>query len=357
MITIFIGSISGGGAERVACNLANYIVEKNEKVCLLTMSETQNSYGLQKDISNVVLLRESERKNKFIDNFKRYVRLREYIKHNSTNRYIVFLPVTTCLLLHFANSIKGEIIASERNDPKRYSKIQQKLLQHYAKRADKWVFQTEEASEWYGNLTKEKILIPNAINPEFVQNVKRINNLKREKIILAAGRLNKQKNYYMMLDAFEKVSEKYPEYKLQIYGKGPLESELKKYLETKLCKNQIEFCGYVNNMPEQLEKAEIYVLTSDYEGMPNSLIEAMAIGLPCISTDCPCGGPRFLIKNYQNGILVPVADTKSFSSAIIEVIENGELREKLGNNAKKIIYELDPEKIYAKWAEYIYKKV
>ena len=141
-ITIFIGGISGGGAERVACNLANY---KGNTVCLLTMSETANSYGLHDSIKVKTLLRECERSNKVIDNIKRYVRLKEYIKKYSDNTYIVFLPVTICLLLHFSGLINGSIIASERNDPNQYSKIQRLLLKYYAIRADKWVFQTEEA--------------------------------------------------------------------------------------------------------------------------------------------------------------------------------------------------------------------
>ena len=104
-ITIFIGGISGGGAERVACNLANYLRKRGYKVSLLTMSETRNSYDLHKSIKVESLLKEDERINKVADNTKRYIRLKKYIKENSGNTFIVFLPITICLLLHFSKCI------------------------------------------------------------------------------------------------------------------------------------------------------------------------------------------------------------------------------------------------------------
>ena len=190
-------------------------------------------------------------------------------------------------------------------------------------------------------------VIPNAINPDFIFNEEGAGSKK--KVLLAAGRLNEQKNYKLLIDAFDIVSRRYPEYILKIFGKGPLENELKQYAESKKCSQHIRFCGYVDNMPEQLKQAQIYILSSNYEGMPNALMEAMAMGLPCISTNCPCGGPGFLIKDHENGLLVPVNDVIGMSDAIIELIENVELRSTLGINAKRIVKILDPTIIYEEW--------
>ena len=114
-ITIFIGGLSGGGAERVACNLSNYLFNKQHEVDIITMSETPNIYGLQKEVKQYILLKNSERNNKIAENYKRYKRLKKYIMDHRDNTYIVFLPITICLLLHFSKFIKGNIIASERN--------------------------------------------------------------------------------------------------------------------------------------------------------------------------------------------------------------------------------------------------
>ncbi|WP_278462972.1 glycosyltransferase family 4 protein [Thomasclavelia spiroformis] len=350
-ITVFIGGISGGGAERVACNLANYLVDKGNEVKLLTMSDTPNSYGLKTSVERNNLLKENERSNKVFENLRRYFRLKKYIKQHPNDIYIVFLPVTICLLLHFSKKINGPIIATERNDPKKYSKIQQVLLQYYANKADKWIFQTEEASEWYSRKVRQSVVIPNAINPDFLVDIETPKKL--DNVIVAVGRLNKQKNYKLLIDSFDVVVKSHPDYKLKIYGKGPLEQELREYANGKKCAQKIEFCGYVNNMKERLVEAKIYVISSDYEGMPNALMEAMAVGLPCISTDCPCGGPRFLIKDHENGILVPVNDINKMSLAINELIENEELRKQFSIRAREIKEMLSPDKIYQQWESVI----
>lgn len=351
-ITIFIGGISGGGAERVACNLANYLQDRGNTVCLLTMSETANSYGLHDNIKVKTLLRECERSNKVIDNIKRYVRLKKYVKKYSDNTYIVFLPVTICMLLHFSGLISGSIIASERNDPNQYSKIQRLLLKHYAKRADKWVFQTEDAKNWYNNIVNEVKIIPNAINQEFIT----LRLHKRQEdvyTIMAAGRLNKQKNFKLLIDAFDKISTTHTNYILKILGKGPLEEELRLYAQSKSSCERIQFCGYVDNMPQQLANATLFIMSSDYEGMPNALMEAMALGVPCISTDCPCGGPRYLIRDHYNGLLVPVNDVCGLAKAIDALLCNVTLRQTIGNNARLIVDTLNPDRIYAEWEDFI----
>lgn len=349
-ITIFIGGISGGGAERVACNLANYLIGYNHKVTLLTMSETVNAYGVSSDVKLVSLLKECERSNKIKENLIRYKRLKKYVEGNSENTYVVMLPITISLLLHFRGKIEGRIIASERNDPLSNSKITKLLMKHYAKRADAWVFQTPDAAKWYDGIVQQAKVISNAINPDFIR-PKYMGD--KEKSIVAAGRLSFQKNFKLLLDAFSEVSPKYPEYRLKIFGKGPLEEELRVYAEEKGIADKTDFMGYVSDMPLQLEKASLFALASDFEGMPNALMEAMALGLPCISTDCPAGGPKFLIKDRENGLLVPVGDKDKMAEAMSWIISNKVLAEKMGENARKVANDLAPGQIYKKWEDLI----
>ncbi len=191
-ITIFIGSISGGGAERVACNLANFFVQKEYSVTMLTMSETQDTYGLENSIKKVSLLKASEKKNRLFSNVLRYKRLKNYIKTTACDCYIVMLPVTISFLLHFKKICKTPIIAAERCDPNSYSRIKRFFLHLYGKRADVWVFQTDEAAKWYNGIAKRSVIIPNAINPAFIRDPY---FGKKEKLIVTAGRLSKQKNF------------------------------------------------------------------------------------------------------------------------------------------------------------------
>lgn len=349
-ITLFIGGLIGGGAERVLCNLANYLAERDHEVAIITMSETKETYKLNDGIKVVNLLGLKERKNKVLGIFKRFHRLKKYIKTSDTDRYVVFLPRTMAFLLYFRRLIKVPVVAAERCDPNFYIKRTQFLSKHYGKRADLWVFQTEDAAKWYDGIAKKSVVIPNAINPAFIREpylgVK-------EKSIVAAGRLCEQKNFALLIEAFSRISDEFSDYKLKIYGKGPLETQLKELAENKGLSDRVEFMGYVDNMPEQLEKASLFVLSSDFEGMPNALMEAMALGLPCVSTECPCGGPKFLINDKENGLLVPVNDAEAMASAIREMLENEEFRNNCGENARKVVETLNPQKIYGTWEKVI----
>lgn len=349
-ITIFIGGLSGGGAERVACNLANHLSEQNHEITMLTMSDTETAYGLNDAVKRRSLISRKERKNKIKSNILRYIRLRRYVKNEDCDCYIVMLPITICLLLHFRRLSKAPMIASERCNPYIFSKLKRTMVRHYAKRADAWVFQTEDAAKWYEGIAKESIVIPNAINPAFIREPY---GGEREKSIVAAGRLSQQKNFKLLIEAFANVSKDYPEYDLKIFGKGPKEQELREFASEKGVSGKVRFMGYVDDMPEQLEKASMFVLSSDFEGMPNALMEAMALGLPCVSTDCPVGGPRFLIRDGENGLLVPVGDKEKMIEAMRRVLKDAEIAKTLGSNARSVANELGPAEIYGKWETFI----
>ena len=349
-ITIMIGGLTGGGAERVVCNLANYLSTNEHDVTIVTVSETKSTYELDKRIVQKPLLKIEERSNKIFEFILRYFRFRKFIKKETSDCFIVFLPKTTIFLLHFRKLIKVPVIASERGNPKVYRGLTQKILKKYASRADAWVFQTEEAAKWYEGIAKESIVIPNAINPAFIRPPY---EGEKEKCIVAVGRLSEQKNFKLLLDAFSDISPEYPEYTLKIYGKGPLEAELKNHAKNIGIADKTQFMGYVSNMPEELEKASGFVLSSNFEGMPNALMEAMALGLPCVSTDCPVGGPRYLIEHGENGLLVPVGNKDEMIKAIRSILQKEDDAKKMGQNARMIAKRLAPEQIYSRWETFI----
>ena len=317
---------------------------------MLTMSVTENTYGLQDDILVRPLVDEAERTKKGTRNILRYFRLRQYIQQAACDAFVVMLPITTILLLSLKRIIKAPVIAAERCSPAAYSGMKRFLLRKLARKADAWVFQTDDAKKWYGNRIRQGEVIPNAINQDFLREPY---TGEREKTIAAAGRFTAQKNFSLLLDAFGAVADQYPEYRLVIYGKGPQEQMLREKAETVGLADRVEFPGYVENMAEELEKAGMFVLSSDFEGMPNALMEAMALGLPCISTDCPCGGPAFLIRNGENGLLIPVGDAAAMAKALSELLQSPEKAAALGQNAREITQTLAPEKIYARWEAYI----
>lgn len=340
----------------MVCNLANYLSDFGHAVKILTMGDAPAAEPLIEGVEHVTLVSNEERSNFLLDNVKRIFRLCRYMKNEQVDAYVVMLPRTTQLMLGLSFLTKAPIIVSERADPTVYSSKTQKNLRKLASKASGWVFQTNEARDWYlPHLrgTSQKV-IPNAINPVFLRAPY---TADRERVIVGTGRLNEQKNFALLISAFALIANKFPEYKLVIYGKGSLLESLQSLAHEKGIADRVEFPGFVSDMPQRLEKASLFVLSSDYEGMPNALMEAMALGLPCVSTDCGGGGARFLIQNGENGILVPQRDELKMAEAIQKILTDKELAEKLGNDARKIQQTLAPERIYREWEQFILEQI
>lgn len=172
---------------------------------------------------------------------------------------------------------------------------------------------------------------------------------EREKRIVAVNRLSQQKNIFMLLRAMKRVLDVFPEYILEIYGKGEQQAELEKFSKELKISDNVKFMGQKANVQTYIVNASVFVSSSDYEGMSNSMLEAMAIGLPVVCTDCPIGGARTVIKNNINGILTPVGDDKKFADAIIDLLSNPKKADKLGKNASLLREKLSAEIIAKKW--------
>ena len=198
---------------------------------------------------------------------------------------------------------------------------------------------------------KKSEIIYNPVNPKFYK----ADNRDPKKEIAMVGRLQPQKNYYLAIQAFSNVVKKYPDYKLVIYGDGILKIELQNLCKHLNIDNSVIFYGVVDAVEEKLSTASIFLLSSDFEGMPNALMEAMAVGIPVISTDCPCGGPKALIESDIQGILVPCGNIDKMSEALCRLIENEGLRIKMGLEAKKRALDFLPEIVFKAWDDYVNK--
>ena len=351
-ITIFIGGLSGGGAERVVCNIANYLHLKGHDITFLTMSDDVPTYKIKQGILRKSLLEMHERRCFLLDTILRLIRFWKILKSNKTDVYIVMLPVTTIMLLQFKWMTHAKVIASERVAPSTYPLKKQKLLKKLANKADGWVFQTEEECQWYGrNIDSTKVtIIPNAINPDFIKSVYEGH---RRPCIVTAGRMTKQKNQALLLKAFSTIANDYNDVSIEIYGEGPEKENLLKFAQKLRLSEKVNFCGYTCSLGEKIKDASLFILSSDYEGMPNALMEAMALGLPCISTDCDGGGARFLIENGKNGLLVPKGDVDALADAMKRMLSDREFAESCSREAHKICERLNPERIYGEWEQFI----
>ena len=352
-ILFVFGGKQKGGAERVITNLANNMIKEHE-VYFLGLREMDSFYKINDKIRYYFLEDEIDyNKNFLIRNFNRTKKIKKNINEINPDIIISFSREQSYRILFTNLFNKRKIIVSVRNDPKQEYKsfCEKKLMKILYSRADGFVFQTEEARNFFPKAFRDKsIIIPNPINEDYIVP---LYDGKRKKNIVTAGRLVEQKNHKLLIEAFSKVSDEFKDYNLIIYGKGDLKEDLVDQIKKLNLKNRVILAGEVDSIKEKIYDASLFVLSSIYEGMPNSLIEAMALGLPCISTDCPCGGPRFLINNGVNGILVPLDDSEAMATKIKEMLKNEEKSSKMGKNASKIVNELHPKTINKNWLEYI----
>ncbi len=352
-IAIICDSLARGGAERNCIYLAKYFVSKGHKVTIVTAYKNKEEYELPEGIERVILLPPGKRYNSIVKILKLNLKLSNVLKTNKADAAVI-MGTPMCLYSAIPCFLKRvRFIVSERNDPnsfdgKKSTKIISRLLMRLA---NAFVFQTKDAKAFYSKALKNRgEVIP---NPLLHPNLPQEYEGEREKVLVSAGRLVEQKNQALLIDAFSEIYKDYPEYKLIIYGEGPLRERLEAQIEKLGLSESVLLPGNYEDVLERMKKAAMFVFPSNFEGMPNALIEAMAIGLPCISTDCPCGGPRELIQNHKNGILVPVKDYEGLVNAIRELLNDSESAAKIGHEAVSIREKLEPERIGAAWLKII----
>lgn len=353
-ILFCIGNLNRGGAERVISNLANCFVEKNDISIVTTINKVE--YNLDSRIKHYSL--DYKIKSKLLNKVLRLKKLYSIVKEVKPDIIVSFLPEPSYRVLLLRKIIKIPIIVSIRNDPKtEYSNFKSKCLAKLLyPLADGFVFQTEEAKHYFSNKIQNKsVVIPNPIKKEFLE--RKIYTGSKENIIVSVGRLYEQKNHELLIDAFYDLNKDIEGYKLIIYGEGVLRKRLENKIQKLNMQDRILLPGSINNIIEKIEKAKLFVMTSNYEGMPNALMEALALGLICISTDCPCGGPKFLIEDNKNGFLFKVKDKDELVKIMKKVLNELTLNQldEISTNAKQSVQNLSEEKINIKWYDFIKK--
>lgn len=345
-ILFVITGMQSGGAERVMATLCNELSKRHE-VRLLTLKDNVSDYVLS---SKVEFISGNVKNQNIMDSVKA---IKKNIDEWKPEVAVSFMTKTNIVALLAKRMAKYKVpmIIAERANPyhtKMIFKIMRRLTYSMA---DGCVFQTEQAKEYYKNILKcTSSVLRNPLNPDFSVQVYRGVRTKR---IVTVGRLSEEKNQKLLIDAFSKIAYKYPDYKVEIYGDGPLKETLQDLINKKNMQDQIKLMGRKNSIQKYIQDAEIFVLPSNSEGMPNALLEAMALGLSCIATDCPIGGSAFIIDDRENGLLVPMNDVDRMVGALDELINDKEFARKLGLKAENVTKDFDAKKVVAEWEKYI----
>ena len=252
---------------------------------------------------------------------------------------------------------KNKFIFSERSNPivEASNRTALAFINRMFSRTDAMVFQTPDAMEWYA----EKIKINGKVifNP-VKQDLPEPYDGVRKKSVVNFCRIDSPKNLPLLVEAFSKIHNEHPEYELYIYGDDAGHTpehtvRFKQSINNSGCEQAIHILPARPDVHSVVNDFGMFVSSSDYEGMSNSMLEAMAMGLPTVCTDCPIGGARAIIRDHENGILTPVGDADALYSAMKEIAEDPQLARKLSENGRKIREQLSPDRIAEEWISLI----
>ena len=351
-LLFYINAINGGGAERVILQLAKHFAQAGYRSVLVTsFVDDGKEYPVPENVTRLSIEQEQILQSQLKRNLSRILALRKICKEEKPAAVISFMREPNFRAILATMGLKTKRIVSVRNDPNRSyaGKLGGFVGKVLLPMADGCVFQTEDAKAWFPQrLQKKSKVIMNDVKDEFFDILR-----QSDGNVVSVGRLSRQKNHALLIRAYAKIADKHPDRKLLLYGKGDLHGELSQLIQQLGMQDQILLQGATQDVPAALSKAGVFVLPSDYEGMPNCLLEALAAGVPSISTDCPCGGPRALIRHGENGLLVPVGDEEALAAALDRLLSDSAFAEQLGANAREAAKDYAPDKVFCQWKQYI----
>lgn len=345
-VCIAIHGLAHAGAERVAASWANYLAAHGHQVTVMVYAHSEDTYDLDERV-RIIPLADTQQQYYQMSKGKQLSRIRSVIRQQKPQILISFLPKMQISVMLATFGMRVKRMETVRNNPWIDTDVSGKrfLWNLCFCRSDIILVQTKEQSEYFSKrLQKKCVVISNPISRNFSDQQKIYGEKKSSKFI-AVARINTQKNYPMMIRAFAQAAKKDPSCTLDIYGAGSPEKiqSIRDLIGQLGMEDRIQLCGWRRDIPDILTQYDAFLMSSNYEGMPNALAEAMSAGLVCLSTDCK-SGPKDMIESGKNGILAKNGDVASFAEGIETIINmNQQQRSVMGSLARSSILEMCSE--------------
>lgn len=342
-ICIAIHGLAHAGAERVAATWSNYLVSQGHDVSVMVYAHCEDTYDLDRRV-RLLPLAETQEQYFGMSKVKQLAGIRKMIRQEKPQILISFLPKMQISVMLATLGMRLKRVETIRNNPWIDTDVSGKrfLWNMCFRRSNKILVQTKEQSEYFSKKMQRKcVVISNPISDHFLNGQKSYCGEKTSKFV-AVARINTQKNYPMMVRAFAQAVQKDPNCTLDIYGAGAPEKlqEIEALIRQLGMEEHIHLCGWIRNISDVLTQYDAFLMSSNYEGMPNALAEAMAAGLVCLSTDCRTG-PKDMIDSGKNGLLAKTGDVNSFAEGIERILEMDlQQRASMGNLARETIMEM-----------------
>lgn len=364
-ILFHINSLGRGGAERVVTLLSEYFAQDGYEVVIVTLWRAEREYELTEKVRRVNLGDCSRRLpgGRISQALMRFMDLRRIIRLEAPDLVISFCNKANFRSAYSMWGMKTPLLTSVRNDPQVDYAPYRSSTRRMEKKAAGCVFQTPDAKAFFSpELQKKSRIIWNPVSEKYLfEGRERAEQIKRKEMqdggyIAAVGRISRQKNQMLLLKAFVRIKDSYPSLTVRIYGEDSDEGvreELKRYITQQRIADRVRFMGESSSLEREIRDASLFILPSDYEGMPNALMEAMAMGLPVIATDCPCGGARMLIEDGISGRLVRVGDEEMLAGAMEQLLQDRKMAGVMGENARQRAQKAEPFKVYEEWKDFV----
>lgn len=347
-LIISIGTLQCGGAERVVSEISSMFCDHFGMVAILTWSDAPVFYDVDRRVR--IVCAESECGSPSRLSQARWVR--GFVKKERPDVFLSFLMPFNMMAI-VARAFTGtRIVVCERQDP---SLVKTPLLRglrnvlyFFSSRIE---VQTTAGKQYFGNFFRRKtFVIP---NPNHITGEQRASALssKKERKIVTIGRLIPQKNHALLLEAFGVVHTMHPDYRLEIYGDGEMREALQRKVDLCGLNHCVTLCGRTSDVVGALAHAQVFVLSSDVEGMPNALMEAMALGVPCIATDV--SGVRDIIDDGENGFVVPVGNHVVLAEKMLQLIVSEQLRHQFSAASYSVFEKFDKDHVFKQWLELV----
>lgn len=361
-VTLIISSLSGGGAERVMSLMANHWARSGWDVTLVTYEQTKDlapPYELDERVERVQLdygplvgavPLASRLKLVGLYNVSRLVvSLRRFLRRHRPDVVISFLDLTNVFTLLATAGLALPVIVSERTDPHHHhiGRLNDALRRLTYPRAACVVTQSATALAYFSPAVRRHgQVVPNMVvtPPPAPRRVE----ASPGKLLLALGRLEHVKGYDLLLRAFAGIAGRNPDWRLEIVGEGPQRAELERLRDQLGLADRVALPGRSNAVYDELRRADLFVLSSRFEGFPNALCEAMACGLPAVSFNCP-SGPREVIRDGIDGVLVPPGDVAALAAALEALMQSEQRRATLAARAPEVMERFAVAKVMATW--------
>lgn len=339
-------SLTYGGAERVVSILTSELANEGYEVSLILYDKMDKEYQVSSDVLVEYLPHRNKNELGVLYKFRKLMYLRGLIKRINPDIIIPFLPYPVEHCYYATIGMGIPMVVTVRNNPavEPYTEKMRKRRNKIARKSAGVFLQNMEQMDYFSNDIKKKcFVIPNPMTKEVLGY-----ECERKRYItkfICVGSFKEQKNHALLISAFEKAAKIKDDIRLDLVGSGKLEPQIARLIKDKGLQDKVHMLGNTSKVAQELVSHDCFVLSSDFEGMPNALMEAMSVGLPCISTKCPTG-PSELIGDDERGILVKVGDVDSLSKAMIEVYNNSDTAYRKGALARKYMVEkFSPEQI------------